>query len=190
MILPRVVVGLFAAALSLAVAGCAAEGSGGGASTPGPQGAPLAGDTGGGSNRVRFRVDGQDFAFRTPQVRHTRSQAGEGLVAESFELANADQSLYARLVLVVPAGQADLSGRYRAVALERVPPGAGVGELMLAEETDPARGRRMFPSGGGHIEVKQREGYFTVRFEFTGDGLFRDEDAAPVGGDMAFHAPS
>lgn len=190
MILPRGVLGLFTAVLALAMAGCSAEGSGGGASTPQPKGAPLAVDTGAGSNRVQFRVDGQDFAFRTPQVRHTRSRTGEGLVAESFELASADQSLYARLVLVVPAGQADLSGRYRAVALDRAPPGAGVGELMLAEETDPARGRRMFPSGGGHIEVEQRQGYFTVRFEFTGDGLFRAEDAAPVGGDMAFHAPS
>lgn len=188
--LPLGVVALFAAALALALAGCVAEGSGGGSSMPSPQGTPLAGGIGAGSNRVQFRVDGQDFAFRTPQVRHTRSRVGEGLVAESFELASADQSLYARLVLVVPTGQADLSGRYRAVALDRDAPVAGVAELMLAEETDPARGRRMFPSGGGHLEVEQREGSFTVRFEFTGDGLFRDEDAAPVGGEMSFHAPS
>lgn len=181
---------LLAPAFALVLAGCVAEGAGG----PVPVGqAPSAASVDGagtGSNRVGFRVDGQAFAFRTPQVRHVRSRAAEGLVAESFELASSDQSLYARLVLLVPANQSDLSGSYRAVSLEKGAGEAGVGELLLAEETDPGRGRRMFPSGGGRIEVEQREGSFTVRFEVTGDGLFRDEDAAPVTGEMAFHAPS
>ena len=147
---------------------------------------------GGGSNRVRFEVDGQAFAFRTPQVRHGRSRAGQGLVARRFELASADQSLYARLVLNVEATRGDLSGRYRVVAGDGEGGGAtaGTAELMLAEETDPVRGRRMFPGGGGEVEVVQREGYFEVRFSITGDGLFRDRDAAPVEGELAFHAPS
>lgn len=146
---------------------------------------------GAGGNRVRFEVDGQAFAFRTPQLRHGRSRTGQDLVARHFELASADQSLYARLVLNVEAGRADLSGRYLVV------PGggddaatAGTAELMLAEETDPVRGRRMFPGGAGEVEVTQREGYFQVRFSITGDGLFRDSDAAPVEGELAFHAPS
>jgi|GEM_PF-5030024 len=181
---------LLAPALALVLAGCAAEGAGG----PAAAGQTVAGApqdaAGSGSNRVSFRVDGQAFAFRTPQVRHVRSRAAEGLVAESFELASSDQGLYARLVLVVPANRTDLAGSYRAVSLDQGAVEAGVGELLLAEETDPGRGRRMFPSGGGRIEVEQRDGYFIVRFEFTGDGLFRAEDAAPVAGEMAFHAPS
>lgn len=181
---------LLAPAFALGLAGCAAEGAGGPAPAAQAASAASAGEAGTGSNRVGFRVDGQAFAFRTPQVRHVRSRAAEGLVAESFELASSDHSLYARLVLLVPAGQADLSGSYRAVSLDKGGGEAGVGELLLAEETDPGRGRRMFPSGAGRIEVEQREGYFTVRFEITGDGLFREEDAAPVTGELAFFAPS
>ncbi|ODS64978.1 MULTISPECIES: hypothetical protein [unclassified Arenimonas] len=181
---------LLAPAFALGLAGCAAEGAGSAGPAAQAPATGSAGESGTGSNRVGFRVDGQAFAFRTPQVRHVRSRAAEGLVAESFELASGDQSLYARLVLLVPAGQADLTGSYRAVSLDKDAGEAGVGELLLAEETDPARGRRMFPSGAGRIEVEQREGYFTVRFEVTGDGLFREEDAAPVTGEMAFYAPS
>lgn len=176
-------------AMALVAGGCTAEGAGRGVAAS-DIAAPVVAPAAGGSNRVRFRVDGQDFAFRTPQVRHVTSRAAEGVVAESYELASADQTLYARLVLLVPAGQAGLSGEYRAVALDRQAPVAGVAELMLAEETDLRRGRRMFPSGGGRVEVEQREGSFTVRFEITGDGLFREEGAEPVTGELVFHAPS
>lgn len=167
----------------LVLAGCTAQGAGGGAV------APVTG-TGTGSNRVDFTVDGQSFAFRTPQVRHGRARAAEGVVAESFELASDDQTLYARLVLHVEAGREDLSGAYRATSFGREPIQPGQAELLLAEETDAARGRRMFPSGGGEVEVEQRDGFFVVRFRFTGDDLFRPADAEPVSGELSFHAPS
>lgn len=172
--------------LGLLLQGCTAQGAGMGT-------APRAGGSGAsgsGGNHVAFSVDGQSFAFRTPQVRHGRARAGEAVVAESFELASDDQSLYARVVLYVGPGREDLSGVYPAVLVDRDGARAGVAELLLAEETDLARGRRMFPSGGGQVEVEHRDGYFTVRFEFTGDGLFRSGDAPPVTGELSFHAPS
>lgn len=164
---------------------CTAQGAGAPPVQAGPQ-PTVRDDPGVGSNRVSFEVDGQAFSFRTPQVRHGRSRAGEGVVAESFELASADQALYARLVLHVEPGRGDLSGRYRVVPGGRERAQAGTAELMLAEETDPVRGRRMFPSGEGLVEVEDREGYLRVRFTFTGDGLFRAAEAAPVVGELAF----
>lgn len=168
--------------------GCTAQGAAQPASGAGP--APLATEADTGSNRVQFTVDGRTFAFRTPQVRRGRARAGEGVVAESFELASPDQSLYARLVLYVAAGREDLAGDYRVALPGEAGAARGTAELLLAEETDLARGRRMFPSGDGEVRVQARDGYFEVRFEFTGDDLFRAADAAPVTGEMAFHAPS
>ena len=166
------------------LAACTAQGA---AAPPAQAGPPPVVDAQGvGSNRVNFEVDGQSFSFRTPQVRHGRSRAGEGVVAESFELASADQSLYARLVLHVEPGRGDLSGRYRVAPGGQEQVQAGTAELMLAEETDPARGRRMFPAGDGLVDVEDREGYLRVRFTFTGDGLFRSAEAAPVAGELGF----
>ncbi|KFL37748.1 hypothetical protein [Arenimonas donghaensis] len=142
-----------------------------------------------GGNRVRFEVDGQEYAFRTPEVRHSRARVAEHVVAQSFELANADNSLYARLVLNVTDDRINLSGEYAAVALDdqaqRERP--GVGEVVLAEETDATRGRRMLPSGSGVIVVEHVHGRLKVRFSTGGDGLFRKADASPVTGTLDFH---
>lgn len=150
-----------------------------------------AGEVPAGGNQVRFEVDGQSFAFRTPEVRHSRSRVGTKIVAHSFELANAENSLYARLVLNVDEGEGetDLSGEYVAASLgdPDLRALAGVGEVVLAEETDAVRGRRMLPSGSGTIVVGQQAGRVQVRFETRGDGLFRDADAAPVTGTFDFH---
>lgn len=142
-----------------------------------------------GGNLVRFEVDGQDYAFRTPEVRHSRARVADHVVAQSFELANPDNSLYARLVLNVADDTLDLSGEYAAVALDsqaqRGKP--GVGEVVLAEETDLVRGRRMLPSGSGQIVVEHAGGRLKVRFSTGGDGLFRDAEASPVVGTLDFH---
>ena len=142
-----------------------------------------------GGNRVQFEVDGQTYAFRTPEVRHSRARVAEHVVAQSFELANSDNSLYARLVLNVADDALDLSGQYKAVALDeqtrRETP--GVGEVVLAEETDAARGRRMLPSGSGLIVVEHVDDRLKVRFSTGGDGLFRDAGAGPVVGTLDFH---
>lgn len=179
--------------LLMAFSGCVGAGGQGSAGPsaalgPTPARAP-AGETMTGGNQVRFDVDGTAFAFRTPEVRHSRASVGTNLVAQSFELANADNSLYARLVLNVEADRADLSGRYDAVSLgdpeQRVR--GGVGEVVLAEESDPGRGRRMLPSGSGVITVEHVGGRLKVDFSTGGDGLFRDRDAAPVSGMLDFH---
>lgn len=182
---PRWLVLVLAALLS----GCAAQGAGGGADGP-PAPAADTAEPGTGGNRVSFTVDGQSFTFRTPQVRHGRARAGTEVVAASFELSSADESLYARLVLHVEPGRTDLSGTYPLVSPDRDGVRAGVAELLLAEETDPSRGRRMFPSGGGEVRVDHRDGHYTVRFTSTGDDLFRAANAPPVTGELAFHAPS
>lgn len=160
-----------------------------------PAGSPMKvlpappGEAPAGGNQVRFEVDGQSYAFRTPEVRHSRSRVGAQIVAHSFELANPENSLYARLVLNVDEGKTDLSGEYVAASLGNpdLRAQAGVGEVVLAEETDAARGRRMLPSGSGTIVVGQQAGRVQVRFETRGDGLFRDADAAPVTGTFDFH---
>lgn len=173
--------------------GCVGAGGQGGAGASGaiapklPQ-AP-AGEATMGGNLVRFEVDGQDYAFRTPEVRHSRARVAEHVVAQSFELANPDNSLYARLVLNVADDVIDLSGEYAAVALDdqaqrEIP---GVGEVVLAEETDAVRGRRMLPSGSGVIVVEHVDGRLKVRFSTGGDGLFRDVGAKPVVGTLDFH---
>lgn len=134
-------------------------------------------------------MDGLAFSFRTPEVRHSRARVGDGVVAQSFELANPDNSLYARLVLHVPAGQWDLSGDYEAVSLGE-PDQQGrvnVGEVVLAEETNASRGRRMLPSGSGRIVVAHVEGRLRVTFQTGGDGLFRDREASLVTGLLDFH---
>jgi hypothetical protein len=168
----------------------AGQGGGGGVGSLAakPLAAP-AGEATMGGNRVQFKVDGLSFAFRTPEVRHSRARVGALVVAQSFELANADNSLYARLVLNVPDGQLDLSGKYAAVSLGE-PEQQGrieVGEVVLAEETDSSRGRRMLPSGSGLIQVEHVEGRLRVTFQTGGDGLFRESDAAPVTGSLDFH---
>ncbi|WP_374602545.1 hypothetical protein [Arenimonas sp.] len=178
--------------LVLAGVGCAqaAGGGGGAAGSVAPQGlAAPAGEALLGGNQVSFEVDGQPFSFRTPEVRHSRARVAENVVAYSFELANPDNSLYARLVLNVPEGQQDLSGEYAAVSLGDPAQQArsGVGEVVLAEETDPGRGRRMLPSGSGVIEVDHQAGRLRVSFETRGDGLFREAGAAPVTGLLDFH---
>lgn len=174
--------------LLLAFSGCV-QGSGahgaGGVAAP----VPPVGDPGAGGNEVRFEVDGRPFEFRTPEVRHSQSRVGDRLVAHSFELASDDKALYARLVLNVDEGAADLSGEYAAVSLGDPEQFARrqVGEVVLAEEVDPARGRRMLPSGSGRILVEHAAGRMRVRFETRGDGLFREEAAAPVTGTLDFH---
>lgn len=141
-----------------------------------------------GGNLAWFEVDGEVFRFRTPEVRHSRSLAGEKVVAEHFELVRPDNGLYVRLVLQVDEDRRDLSGVYEAVSLDDAAQAGrvGVGEVVLAEETAPARGRRMLPSGSGRIEVKQADGRLKVRFSTRGDGLFRSEQAAPVTGELDF----
>lgn len=148
-----------------------------------------AGETQAGGNRAWFDVDGEVFRFRTPEVRHSRVKAGEGVVAEHFELERPDRGIYVRLVLQVDEAREDLSGEYEAVSLDDPAQAgrAGVGEVVLAEETDPARGRRMLPSGSGRILVVQAENRLEVQFETGGDGLFRAADAAPVKGGIDFH---
>ena len=180
------------AGLLLLVSGCvvspgeagplAAEGQA--AALPAPPGETLAG-----GNQAWFGVDGEVFRFRTPEVRHSRVRAGDGLVAEHFELERPDKALYVRLVLQVDPDRRDLSGEYAAVSLDDPAQAgrAGVGEVVLAEETDPGRGRRMLPSGSGRIDVVQSDGRLEVRFETGGDGLFRAADAAPVKGGINFH---
>lgn len=147
------------------------------------------GEASAGGNQVQFEVDGQSYSFRTPEVRHSRSRVAEHVVAHSFELANPGNSLYARIVLNVAQDQADLSGEYAAVSLGDPDQHArvGVGEVVLAEETDPSRGRRMLPSGSGVIVVEHLAGRLRARFETGGDGLFREEGAAPVTGTLDFH---
>ncbi|GAB2656373.1 hypothetical protein [Arenimonas aestuarii] len=184
---------LVVAAGLLALSGCLGEGGYGGGGAPGivaPQEPPAgAVEPSAGGNLVHFEVDGQSYAFRTPEVRHSRSRVAENVVAHSFELANPGNSLYARMVLNVAEDVVDLSGEYAAVSLGD--PGqharAGVGEVVLAEEADPARGRRMLPSGSGVIVVEQVAGWLRVRFETRGDGLFREAGAAPVTGTLDFH---
>ncbi|GGA73928.1 hypothetical protein GCM10011521_10110 [Arenimonas soli] len=176
----------------LAFSGCVGGGNGGGGApgTVAPQVLPApVGETLAGGNQVHFEVDGQAYAFRTPEVRHSRSRVGEQVVAHSFELANPDNSLYARMVLNVAEDLADLSGEYAAVSLGDPDQHAraGVGEVVLAEEANPSRGRRMLPSGSGVIVVEQRSGRLRVRFETRGDGLFREAAAAPVTGTLDFH---
>lgn len=176
----------------MAFSGCvggAHPGAGTPVATPGKLLPAPAGEAAAGGNQVRFDVDGQSYGFRTPEVRHSRSRVGEHVVAHSFELANAGNSLYARLVLNVAEGETDLSGEYVAGSLGDPDLHAriGVGEVVLAEETDAARGRRMLPSGSGTIVVGHRAGRVQVRFETRGDGLFRDADAAPVAGTFDFH---
>lgn len=181
------------AGVVLALSACTDGGAQGGGGTPGKAAPPRLsapqGEATTGGNQVRFEVDGETYAFRTPEVRHSRSRVGEHVVAHSFELANPGNSLYARLVLNVPDDVADLSGEYEAVSLGD--PGQrgrlGVGEVVLAEEADPARGRRMLPSGSGLIVVERSAGRLRVRFETRGDGLFREATAAPVTGMLDFH---
>jgi len=179
-------------ALSGCMVGTGQHGEGG-TGTPGGMAAKLppapAGEATMGGNLVRFEVDGQDYAFRTPEVRHSRARVAENVVAQSFELANPDNSLYARLVLNVADDAVDLSGEYAAVALDSQAQREklGVGEVVLAEETDPVRGRRMLPSGSGVIVVEHAQGRLKVRFSTGGDGLFRDADASPVVGTLDFH---
>jgi len=173
--------------------GCVGAGGQGQAGAPGAMTPTLpvapAGEATTGGNQVRFEVDGQTYAFRTPEVRYSRARVAEHVVAQSFELANSDNSLYARLVLNVSDDALDLSGQYAAVALDeparRETP--GVGEVVLAEESDAARGRRMLPSGSGLIVVEHVEDRLKVRFSTGGDGLFRDADAGPVVGTLDFH---
>lgn len=184
----QVVVGLL-----LAFSGCVGSGGQGGGGAPGTAAPKLLpgppGEATAGGNQVQFEVDGQTYAFRTPEVRHSRSRVGENVVAHSFELANPGSSLYARVVLNVAEGLADLSGEYAAVSLGDPEQHArpGVGEVVLAEEADPARGRRMLPSGSGVIVVEHAAGRLRVRFETRGDGLFRETAAEPVTGSLDFH---
>lgn len=184
--------------LMAAFSGCMAAGGQGLVAATGAAGAtagsppPLlaaASQTTRGGNLVQFEVDGQVHSFRTPEVRHSRARVADTVAAFSFELANADNSLSARLVLQVPEETSDLSGEYPAVALDdpaqrgRV----GVGELVLAEETDASRGRRMLPSGSGLIVVDHQAGRLKVAFSTGGDGLFRETAAEPIVGTLDFH---
>ena len=177
----------------LAFTGCVAGGGQGGGGAPGtaaPQPLPAPpGEATAGGNQVQFEVDGQSYGFRTPEVRHSRSRVAEHVVAHSFELANPGNSLYARVVLNVAEDLADLSGEYAAVSLGDPEQHArpGVGEVVLAEEADPTRGRRMLPSGSGVIVVEHVAGRLRVRFETRGDGLFRETAAAPVTGTLDFY---
>ncbi len=175
----------------LAFSGWLREDAGAGAAgTMAPPALPAPdGEAVSGGNQVRFEVDGQTYSFRTPEVRHSRSRVGERVVAHSFELANPGNSLYARMVLNVAEGHDDLSGEYAAVSLGDPDQHAraGVGEVVLAEELDPARGRRMLPSGSGVIAVEHMAGRLRVRFETLGDGLFREAAAPPVTGTLDFH---
>ena len=175
-----------------ALAGCGDAWVAQAAGTPAPAVATLAGETQAAGNQARFVVDGQEFRFSTPGIRRSRARAGEGVLAHSIELANDDNSLYARVVLQVPAGQAGLDGDYRAVQLGS--PGAvgqaGVGEVVLAEETDARRGRRMLPSGSGSIRVRREGADYVVVFEIRGDDLFRPADAGAITGELRFAAGS
>lgn len=151
---------------------------------PAPSGLATAG---GGPHSARFEVDGRQFGFETPELRAAVSPAGEGVRAHRFEIASADDRLSARLVLQLPAQATDLSGDYRAVSL--ADPAwrgvAGVGEVVLAEASDPRRGRRLLPSGAGWIRVEPDEGGgWRVQFGILGDDLFRPADAPPVTGEM------
>ncbi|MBY4597141.1 hypothetical protein K3217_16605 [bacterium BD-1] len=180
---------LFALLLS-PLAGCGDAWVAQAAGTPAPAVAPLADEAPAAGNQARFVVDGHEFRFSTPGIRRSRARAGEGVVAHSIELANDDNSLYARVVLQVPAGQAFLDGDYRAMPLGA--PGAagqaGVGEVVLAEETDVRRGRRMLPSGSGSIQVRREGGDYVVAFEVRGDDLFRPAGAPAITGELRFSA--
>lgn len=151
---------------------------------------PLGGDEAAGGNQVRFVVDGQEFHFSTPGIRRSRARAGEGVLAHSIELANDDNSLYARVVLQVPQGRAGLDGDYRAVQLgaPEFSGQAGVGEIVLAEETDARRGRRMLPSGSGQIRVRREGADYVVVFDVRGDDLFRPAAAGAITGELRFAA--
>lgn len=175
-----------------ALAGCGDAWVAQAAGTPAPVAVPVAQESQAAGNQARFVVDGQEFRFSTPGIRRSRARAGEGVLAHSIELANDDNSLYARVVLQVPAGQAGLDGDYRAVQLGS--PGAvgqaGVGEVVLAEETDARRGRRMLPSGSGSIRVRREGADYVVVFEIRGDDLFRPADAGAITGELRFAAGS
>lgn len=173
-----------------ALAGCGDAWVAQAASGPAPAVVPLAQAPEDGGNRARFVVDGQEFRFSTPGIRRSRARAGEGVLAHSIELANDDNSLYARVVLQVAAGQDALEGDYRAVQLgaPEFSGQAGVGEVVLAEETDARRGRRMLPSGSGAIQVRREGPDYVVVFEIRGDDLFRPADAAPITGELRFTA--
>lgn len=183
----------FVLGVMIAFSGCVGaggEGGGGASGTVVPKPAPApAGEATMGGNVVQFEVDGRDYSFRTPEVRHSRARVGEDVVAQSFELANPDNSLYARLVLNVARDKIDLSGEYEAVALgdPEQRGRAGVGEVVLAEETDASRGRRMLPSGSGVIVVEHVADRIKVGFRTGGDGLFREATAEPVVGTLDFH---
>lgn len=181
---------LLFALLLPALAGCGDAWEAQAAGAPAPVVAPLAVESQAAGNRARFVVDGQEFRFSTPGIRRSRARAGEGVLAHSIELANDDNSLYARVVLQVPAGQAGLDGDYRAMQLgtPAAVGQAGVGEVMLAEETDARRGRRMLPSGSGSIRVRREGGDYVVAFEVRGDDLFRPAAAPAITGELRFAA--
>lgn len=183
---------LLFALLLPALAGCGDAWVAQAAGTPVAGAVAPADDAPAAANQARFVVDGQEFRFSTPGIRRSRARAGDGVLAHSIELANDDNSLYARVVLQVPAGQANLDGDYRAMPLGA--PGAagqaGVGEVVLAEETDARRGRRMLPSGSGSIRVRREGGDYVVAFEVRGDDLFRPAAAPAITGELRFPAGS
>lgn len=183
---------LLFALLLPALAGCGDAWVAQAAGTPVPVVAPPAAEPQAAGNQARFVVDGQEFRFSTPGIRRSRARAGEGVLAHSIELANDDNSLYARVVLQVPAGQEGLEGDYRAVQLGTPAAAgqAGVGEVVLAEETDARRGRRMLPSGSGSIRVRREGDGYVVAFDVRGDDLFRPADAGAITGELRFAAGS
>lgn len=183
---------LLFALLLPALAGCGDAWVAQAAGTPVAARVAPADDAPAAANQARFVVDGQEFRFSTPGIRRSRARAGDGVLAHSIELANDDNSLYARVVLQVPAGQANLDGEYRAMPLG-TPATAGqvgVGEVVLAEETDARRGRRMLPSGSGSIRVRREGGDYVVAFEVRGDDLFRPAAAPAITGELRFPAGS
>lgn len=183
---------LLFALLLPALAGCDEAWLAQAAGTPVPAAPPASGEPQVAGNQARFVVDGQEFRFSTPGIRRSRARAGDGVLAHSIELANDDNSLYARVVLQVPAGQANLDGEYRAMPLGTAAAAGqvGVGEVVLAEETDARRGRRMLPSGSGSIRVRRVGGDYVVAFEVRGDDLFRPAAAPAITGELRFPAGS
>jgi len=143
------------------------------------------------ANSAWFEVDGERFAFQARELSHGRLDLGGGVSAHRFELVNAERTLEARLVLQASGTAGDLAGDYRAVSL--ADPAwqgvAGVGEVVLADDTDARRGRRLLPSGAGWIRVQAVEGGgLHVRFGILGDDLFRPASAAPVTGELQLGA--
>lgn len=138
-----------------------------------------------GPNSARIEIDGQVHEFSSDNGGVFRNDVYDAPDIETVTLETYTEAndVYAKVDFNVARGAA-AEGEYVAGMLGQPEHRgiAGHGQVTLAIEKDPAKGRQMLASGSGRFTVSRDGDVYRVDYEIGGDGQFRAKDAAPVTG--------